>query len=187
MDERVLWRRAVAGDRSAVDELVRGNYPGLYATAFRLLGNPEDAEDLAQEALVRACRSLHLYRGEGNFAGWLRRILVHLAHDRFRRAGRRPEDRALPAELVSSVTREPIDRLEGRELVHAVGEALRDLPSTLRIALVLRALEGLEYEEIAAATGVTPATARTQVMKARKALQRTLAPWFERPFRGGGA
>ena len=56
------------------------------------------------------------------------------------------------------------------------------LPGPLRIALVLRTLEGLEYEEISAATGVTPATARTRVMKARKLLQKSLAPYLERPY-----
>ncbi len=178
-EDRALWRRAVAGDRAAVDELVRESYPSLYRTAFRLLGNPEDAEDLAQEALVRACRSLHLHRGESSLLVWMRRIVVHLAHDRFRRAGRRPEDLGLPAEFLAGTTREPSERLQSRELVRALARAVQELPSTLRIALVLRTLEGLEYDEIAAATGVTPATARTQVMKARRSLQRVLAPHLD--------
>src|SRR5262245_7299812 len=79
------------GERGAQEELLRRNYAGIHALAFRLTGNPEDAEDLAQEGFVRAFRSLELYRGEGSFAGWLRRIVVHLAQDRFRSRAKRSE------------------------------------------------------------------------------------------------
>jgi RNA polymerase sigma-70 factor (ECF subfamily) len=178
-DEEACLARALAGERSAYDALVRRHYPWLYACAFRLLGNPEDAEDLAQECFVRGYRALAHHRG-GSFAGWLRGILVHLAQDRFRREGRRPAREALPGELAGPRAREPLAELKGRELVRAVAAAVRGLPAALRIALVLRALEALEYEEIAAATGVTPATARTRVMKARKRLLGMLGQYFER-------
>jgi RNA polymerase sigma-70 factor (ECF subfamily) len=167
--------RARAGERAAQEELLRAHYARVHATAFRLLGNPEDAEDLAQECFVRAFRSLAYYRAQGSFAGWLRRILVHLAQDRYR-ARRRPEPVLLPPEL--SGGREPHRVLEGRELARILAEALAALAAPLRIALVLRTREGLEYEEIAVATGVTPATARTRVMKARKLLQRLLGPYL---------
>ncbi len=179
-DEKTWCDRALSGDRRAYDELVRRHYPRIHATAFRLLGNPEDAEDLAQECFVRGYHALAFYRAEGSFAGWLRRILVHLAQDRFRRHGRSPRSEPLTNEHVAPRSREPVNELKGRELARAVLEAVRGLPAALRIALVLRALEGLEYDEIAAATDVTPATARTRVMKARKLLGRTLAPHFER-------
>jgi len=179
--ERVRVERARAGDRAAQEELLRAHYARVHATAFRLLGNPEDAEDLAQEGFVRAFRSLELYRGDGSFAGWLRRIVVHLAQDRHRATGKRPEPVLLPSELAGG--REPHGELEERELGRLLGEALFALAPPLRIALLLRTREGLEYEEIADATGVTPATARTRVMKARKALARVLAPYLEE--RGG--
>jgi RNA polymerase sigma-70 factor (ECF subfamily) len=173
--------RARAGDRSAQEELLRRHYPAVHASAFRLLGNPEDAEDLAQECFVRAFRSLAFYRGDGPFLGWLRRILVHLAQDRYRARGRGEETEALPSELPGG--REPGQELERRELARSVDAALGALSAPLRTALLLRTREGLEYEEIARLTGVTPETARTRVMKARKALERLLARTLGTPTR----
>ncbi len=172
--------RALAGERAALEQLLRVHYARVHATAFRLLGNPEDAEDLAQECFVRAFRSLAFYRGEGSFAGWLRRILVHLAQDRYRAQGTRPAAERLPSERHSELAsgREPHGELEGRELALVLARALQGLAAPLRMALLLRTREGLEYEEIAALTEVTPATARTRVMKARKLLLRPLAPYL---------
>lgn len=164
--------RARAGERAAQEELLRRHYPAVHASAFRLLGNPEDAEDLAQECFVRAFRSLAFYRGEGPFLGWLKRILVHLAQDRYRARGRASEADALPPELPGG--REPGQELERRELARSVDAALGALAAPLRTALLLRTREGLEYEEIGALTGVTPATVRTRVMKARRVLERLL-------------
>jgi len=174
--ERRRIEGALAGERAALELLLREHYARVHATAFRLLGNPEDAEDLAQECFVRAFRSLALYRGEGSFAGWLRRILVHLVQDRFRARGQRPEPTLLPSELAGG--REPHGLVEERELARVLADALETLAAPLRVALLLRTREGLEYEEVAALTGVTPATARTRVMKARKALLRLLAPYL---------
>lgn len=177
-DPRVEAARS--GEGEAFEALVREHYPRIYAAAFRLVGNHEDAEDLAQDCFVRAHGALRWYRGQGSFAGWLRRILVHLVHDRFRAAGARPEMEAGldPAALDEHGARTAPPGRGGEELVRQLGEALRRLPAHLRIPLVLRTLEGLDYGAIAAATGVTAATARTQVMKARRALRRLLAPYL---------
>lgn len=174
--EAAVVERARGGDRAAQGALLERHYPGVHALAFRLLGNPEDAEDLAQECFVRAFRSLAFYRGEGSLAGWLRRIAVHLAQDRFR--GRGPTSEPLPDEHSAVATREPHARLEERELARVAARAVEALESALRTTLLLRTREGLEYEEIGELTGVTPATARTRVMKARKALLRSLAPYL---------
>jgi len=183
-DEKRLIERARRGDRQAFDQLVREHYPRVHATAFRLLGNHEDAEDLAQECFVRAHRGLESYRGEAGLSAWLRRIVVHLARDRYRRRGRRPDMQSL-SDVLGPVadrrsTREPVHELKQHELSLLVAEAVGRLPDHLRIALVLRTREGLSYDEIAESSGVTPATARTQVMKARRALLRTLEPYLER-------
>jgi RNA polymerase sigma-70 factor (ECF subfamily) len=174
--ERRRIEAAEAGDRAAQEELLRGHYARVHATAFRLVGNPEDAEDLAQECFVRAFRSLAFYRGEGSFAGWLRRIVVHLAQDHYRAHGKEPAPEQLPGELCGG--REPHGLVEDRELRFVLTDALRTLAAPLRIALLLRTREGLEYVEIGTMTGVTPETARTRVMKARKALSRLLAPYL---------
>src|SRR5262245_16826642 len=173
--ERRRIEAARAGDRAAQEELLRAHYARVHATAFRLVGNPEDAEDLAQECFVRAFRSLEFYRAEGSFAGWLRRILVHLAQDHYR-GQKRPELAALPEDLGGG--RDPHVLVEGRELGRVLADALQALAAPLRIALLLRTREGLEYVEIGSVTGVTPETARTRVMKARRALLRLLAPYL---------
>jgi RNA polymerase sigma-70 factor (ECF subfamily) len=163
------------GERGAQGEILRRHYPALHALAFRLTGNPEDAEDLAQEGFVRAFRSLGHFRGTGSLEGWLKRIVVHLAQDRFR-ARRRGEVTCLPEGLAGG--REPHQTLERRELALALSRALEQLGAPLRVALLLRTREGLEYEEIATLTGVTAETARTRVMKARRDLTRRLAPYL---------
>lgn len=173
--EAAALAAARRGDRDAQAQLLRHHFARIHALAFRLVGNPEDAEDLAQEGFVRAFRALALYRGEGSFEGWLRRIVVHLAQDRFRARAKR-EPGALPSDLPGG--REPYRALEARELRLVLASALDALHPSLRAALLLRTREGLDYDEIAALTGVTPETARTRVMKARKELTRRLAPYL---------
>jgi len=182
-DEKRLIERAIRGEGQAFDQLVRDHYGRVHATAFRLLGNHEDAEDLAQECFVRAHKGLESYRGDAGFSSWLRRILVHLARDRYRQRGRRPDTQSLSETLGPVVdrrsTHEPVHELKQRELSLLLAEAVGRLPDHLRVALVLRTREGLSYAEIADSSGVTPATARTQVMKARRALMRSLEPYLE--------
>lgn len=173
-EEAALVVRAQGGDRAAFGLLARSHYRRLYVTARHLVGNHEDAEDLSQEAFVKAHQSLDWYRGEGAFGGWLRRILVHLTTDRFRREARAPEPQALEGLPDPADARGPVAEAGARELEGIVERAIQSLPARLRIPLVLRTLEGLDYDDVASATGVTSATARTQVMQARRALSRLL-------------
>ncbi|MCZ6597027.1 MAG: RNA polymerase sigma factor [Planctomycetota bacterium] len=177
VDEKVLIARARAGDRAAFDHLVREHFPRVYAVAFRLVGNHEDAEDLAQECMVRGYLSLRWYRGSGAFSSWLYRIVVHLAHDRHRSAERNHPMAGYPEEPV--VERGPVHELGRKELNLALLDSIRKLPDSLRTALVLRTLEGMDYAAIADATGFTATTIRTQVMKARRALLRLMQPYFQ--------
>lgn len=179
LDERRLLARAKAGDLDAYEALFRAYYPRIYATAFHLVGNHEDAEDLAQDGFVRAHASLGWHRSTASFLPWLRRIVVHLARDRFRAAGRRPASTPLAIEVSARPEHGPAAELTRQELGRVLADAVAELPEHLRIALVLRTMDGLEYDEIASATGVTPATARTQVMKARRALHRRLGPYLD--------
>lgn len=174
---------ARAGDREAFDRLVRARFAQVHGALFRLVGNHEDAEDLAQECFVRAYRSLRFYRGDGHFGAWLLRIAVHLAHDHHRRRGRAAEVSPL-VELEAPVAGSgPEYDLSRRELARALRHAVDALPGSLRVALSLRVLEGLEYDDVARATGLRPGTIRAQVMKARRILTRVLAPWLERSSR----
>lgn len=183
-EESALVERARSGDLDAFDRLARAHLATLYSVLFRLVGNHEDAEDLAQDALERAFRALHLYRGDASFRSWVVRIAVHLARDHQRRGGRvalagileleAPEPRPDPRQSAST-----------GELVRAAAAAIAALPESLRVALVLRVLEGMDYVEVARATAVRPGTVRTQVMKARRLLAQALGPWLGGP--DGGA
>ncbi|MBK7874287.1 MAG: sigma-70 family RNA polymerase sigma factor [Planctomycetes bacterium] len=193
-DVEALVRRAQSGDRDAFDALVRAHFAAVYAFLHRLVGNPEDAEDLAQETFVRAHRSLALYRTEASFPTWLLRIAHHLAIDH-RRAAARPHRAASFSGLDPAVVDALVERGEHGagpgseaqrgELVRRLATALDRLPARLKAVLVLRAIEGREYDEVAAILGVKPATARTQVMQARKLLTRWLAPWLDGDARRG--
>ena len=178
-DERALLLRARRGDAEASGELVRTHYEEIHRAACHLLGNPDDALDLAQDCFVKALVGLRSFRGEASIRGWLRRILVHLARDRFRTRARRPEEAPLPAELRARTQVSPPAAAGRAETRRMVDEAVRALPPFLRVPLVLRAIEGWSYEEVAAATGVTAATARTQVMKARRRLHRRIGRLLE--------
>lgn len=173
-----LVARSKSGDSEAFDSLVRAHFARVYSMLFRVVGNHEDAEDLAQETFVKAYRSLRWFRGESAFGTWVYRIALHVARDHQRSSGRRPD----AVELLPSADRAPVmspdEESERRELSRGLERSIARLPERLRIALVLRVLQGLEYEEVARITGVTAATARMHVMKARRALDRLMSPWL---------
>ena len=177
--------RARSGSREAFDELVRAHFAEVYGLLHRMVGNHEDAEDLAQETFVRAYSSLRYYRGEGTFGAWLARIALHLAHDHHRSRGRQGTIVGLEAVGYEPEARaaEPEHEITRREMVQRLGEAVEKLPHNLRAAIVLRVMEGREYEDVARATGMKPGTVRTQVMKARRLLLRHLEPWLKRAKR----
>jgi RNA polymerase sigma-70 factor, ECF subfamily len=176
--ESGLLARARAGDRQAYGVLVELHFARVYSLLHRTTGNHEDAEDLAQETFVRAWSSLARFRAESSFSTWIARIALHLSTDHARaRALRRgaPLDEHEPA--ARSAEAGPA-RSAQVELDAALAQALECLPPRLRLALVLRVLEGREYGEVAELAGVRPATARTQVMQARRLLARALARWL---------
>lgn len=176
--DATLVERARAGDREAFDALVRRHLPAVYRMLHRRIGNHEDAEDLAQECFVRAWGALAFYRADAPFGAWLFRVALHLAHDQRRSHARRGAREEAFARSRPTHARAPGEELGRRELGGHVREALGRLPRRLRDALVLRVFEGLEYDDVARATGVTPATARTHVHQARKRLLRWLEPWL---------
>lgn len=192
--ERILVRliqRAKEGDREAFTGLIRVHRPSVQRVALRLVGNHEDAEDIAQEVFVRAWRGLErLAPGEAlasRFASWLYTITVRQCRDLMRRRGRRPEHAAARLLLegsdlggsVVSKERGPCEVGVRREVAATIETAVAALPERLRVAFVLRALEGLDYGEVGEITGVRPATVRTQMVQARRALRRMLSRFVD--------
>jgi len=172
---------ARAGDGEAFDALVRLHFAPVYSLLFRLVGNHEDAEDLAQDCFVKAQRALKWYRAEASFGTWIFRIAVSLSRDHFRGTQRHTARLDAPAQVPAPGSRgaEPHDEAVRKELVRALQAGMERLPHRLKAALVMRTHEGLEYRQIASVLGITPHTARVYVMKARRKLDGWLKPWTD--------
>ncbi len=171
---------ARGGDREAYGRLVKAQFGGLYGLLFKLVGSPEDAEDLCQEAFVRAWGALDSLKPGAAFRPWLTRIGVHLFYDYLRKRGRGAAVVALDpiAMQIEGGELTPLENLAGREAQSLLAEAISRLPERLQAAVVMRVVEGREYEEVASAVGLKPATVRTQVSQGRRLLMRLLGPWL---------
>jgi RNA polymerase sigma-70 factor (ECF subfamily) len=182
MDDRRLVARARAGDLAAAGELLARHQRGAYTAALRLLGAPADAEDVAQEALVRAYTHLAELHEAEDFGPWLRRIAVNLSLNLLRRRGRiRFESLDAPAE-VAPAGRDPVDERRPspeEEVLEAAQWAnleavLRQLPDALRVAVVLRDVYGYDVAEVAALQRCGLSAAKMRISRARAALRRLL-------------
>jgi RNA polymerase sigma factor (sigma-70 family) len=157
------------------DEVVRTHSARVYRLAYRLTGNPHDAEDLTQEVFVRVFRSLADYT-PGTFEGWLHRITTNLFLDQVRRKARIRFE-ALPddADRVAGKDPTPAQLVDDRLFDADVQAALDALPPEFRSAVVLCDIEGLSYEEIAATLGIKLGTVRSRIHRGRALLRKALA------------
>jgi RNA polymerase sigma-70 factor (ECF subfamily) len=166
IDDATLIRRVLAGDVDAYAGVVRRYQDRLYWVAYKLLGDHDDARDVAQEAFIRAYRRLDRFDLERRFYTWIYRIAYNLSVDRMReraRAGRSP----LGLDLVCGGDA-PDAGLLGEELRREVREVLDELPARYRALLILRDVEGRSGKSISAETGVGHATVRWRIHRARK-------------------
>ena len=143
-----------------------------FRVALGVLHNREDAEDVAQEAFVRAYRSFHTLRDRERFRGWLARIAWRLALDRRRAAGRRERHELAAAEAMPAPTVE--DLAASREFQQHVERAMDELPEKLRLVLILAAVEGYDYGEVARVLGLPDGTVKSRLHVARKKLSERL-------------
>ena len=172
-------RRAQAGDREAIVDLVSGQQRYVYSIAMTLLRDPDDAADLTQDAFIRLLRSLGSYRGETKFTTWLYRLVVNLGIDRLRRRGQ-PMVRLDDDPTVDVASEDPADDaplvVERRERAAAVREALDRLPDAQRLALTLHYFEEMRYEDIAEVLGVPLNTVKSHIRRGKERLAGTLRP-----------
>ena len=156
------------------DEVVRQHAPRVYRLAYRLAGNPQDAEDLTQETFVRVFRSLASYQ-PGTFEGWLHRITTNLFLDLVRRRQRIRFD-ALPddSERLPGRERSPEQVYADSHLDPDIQRALDALHPDFRVAVVLCDIEGLSYEEIATTLGIKLGTVRSRIHRGRLQLREAL-------------
>jgi RNA polymerase sigma-70 factor (ECF subfamily) len=166
-----LMERAAEGDMDAFEEVVRRNQREALSTAFHFVGDPQTAEDIAQEAFLRLLRSVESYRATASFRTYLYRIVANLCIDHHRK--RRPTPVAEPD--AASVRRGPAEKAAAEERSAKVRAAIRSLPARQRLALVLQHYQGLSYEEIAAAMDATPGAVDSLLVRARRHLRELLA------------
>lgn len=183
MTEQELVSRAKQGDQDAFSQLVEANQNKIYTLALRMTGSPEDGADLAQEAFLRAWRSLPSFQGESNFSTWLYRLTSNLCIDFLRREKRcRAITAAVPLDgeedsppaQVPDHRFTPESELERKELRAAVDRGLSKLSDDHRQVLVLRELEGLSYTEIADRLELEEGTVKSRIARARMALRNIL-------------
>jgi len=156
------------------DEVVRMHAPRVYRLAYRLTGNPHDAEDLTQETFIRVFRSLSSYK-PGTFEGWLHRITTNLFLDMARRRSRvRMEGLPEDTDRIVGDDPSPEQVYSDTHLDPDLQAALDELPPEFRAAVVLCDVEGLSYEEIGATLGVKLGTVRSRIHRGRQALRAAL-------------
>jgi RNA polymerase sigma-70 factor (ECF subfamily) len=170
-----LVRRAQEGYLDAFEALVSRHAPRAYRVALRLLGNPHDAEDITQDALIAAWQALPGFRAEASFATWLYRIVTTRALNTINRA-RRADPLENDAE-VPDTRCGPADQVVRTQAADAVTAAIAGLPPPQRAALVLHQFEGLTYAEIAEITASTIPAVRSHLHRARRTLASTLRDW----------
>jgi RNA polymerase sigma-70 factor (ECF subfamily) len=182
-----LLARLARRDEAAFAELIRHHFDRIYRIAWRVLGGAADAEDVAQEAFLKAYRALASFRGDSAFYTWLYRIAINTAKNALVSNRRRPVDFDLdlqdPEQYDRHARLKEGDTPEGvlltEEIRSVVEKAMEQLPEDLRTAIVLRELEGLSYEEIAEAMDCPVGTVRSRIFRAREAIDKKLKPLLD--------
>ena len=177
---QLLIERARSGDTRAFEDLARREERALYRHALRIVGTTADAEDIVQDALFSAWRSIASFQGL-SFRAWLFRIATNRALDQLRSRKRRPELPLDPPDDDDVTWAEPVapgpdlTQLVGdREALAAVETALGSLPAEQRTALLLRDVEGFAYEEISVITSVEIGTVKSRIHRGRLAVRNVL-------------
>jgi RNA polymerase sigma-70 factor, ECF subfamily len=183
-----LVHRVQRGERNAYDLLVLKYQHKVVKLVLRYLRDPAEAEDVAQEAFIKAYRALPQFRGDSAFYTWLYRIAINTAKNALAARDRSPvsyeldlhgndESPDLVGRLKDPETPEGLALTE--EIRNTVNGAIGALPEDLRTAIVLRELEGLSYEEIAVAMDCPVGTVRSRIFRAREAIDRRLRVVFD--------
>ena len=186
MDEEKLIAQAKKGDVQAYNGLVLHYQQVVYNVAYRIMGDPQSAEDAAQEAFISAYKALNKFQG-GNFKAWLLRITTNGCYDELRRRKRRPQS---SLERITDDNQEsfaflrdpaigPERRQQQMELIQAIEECLQNLPDDQRVTAVLCDVEGYDYNAIADMTEVSLGTVKSRVSRARAKLRDCLQGFKE--------
>lgn len=183
LSDEELVLRSKNGDIDAFEELVSRYDRKIYSIAYRLIGNRDDANDIAQEAFLKAYQGIKNFRGEASFQTWLSRITTNVCRDELRRRSRKPVDRldenivleeGEVAKQVAAKEPGPAELYEQKELSVRIQKLIDTLAPDFRLALVLRDIEGYSYDEIAQYLDCSLGTVKSRISRARNYLKEKL-------------
>lgn len=180
-EEQQLIRQAVEGQEQAFEQLVLRHQKGIYNLTLRMTGNQDDAYDLTQESFLRAWKSLAAFQFESSFSTWLYRIATNLCIDFLRKQKR---GKVISLQMMEDESEQPLplpDPKPGPECQvleqenrETVAGALQELEPEYRMALTMRVIDGLSYQEIAAALEIKEGTVKSRIARAREKMRQKL-------------
>jgi len=190
--ERLLIARLIERDEQAFGEIVRQYGDKVFSLIYRMLGNRQEAEDVAQDVFITVFKTIDSFRGEAKFSTWLLRIAANHAKNRIKHLARRPTEGVDPDDVsqvkvsndrpgppVQSRIESPDKLLEAVESERLIQEAIANLPEDQRLLVVLRDVEELSYQEIEEITGLPEGTIKSRLHRARMAVKE----WLDRHTR----
>ncbi len=182
--QELLIEKAQAGNQDALETLFAKQSPALYQTALRLVGTPEEAEDVLQEGMLSAFRNLRRFEGRSQFSTWLTRIVINAALMRLRSRRARPavslderlaeDDDMTFADQFPDTAPNPEQTVARRELEDLLRRNLETLSPVLRSAFILREMEGFSTEEAAEELGISQGTLKARLHRAKRQLSRLI-------------
>jgi len=185
--DQELVEKVQSGDKTAYDHLVRKYQHKIILLVNRYVKDPSEAQDIAQEAFIKAYRALGNFRGDSAFYTWLYRIAINTAKNYLVSRARRHtefEVDVYEAEQVQNLPQlkgldTPERELLNDEIINAIQSAIDKLPEDMRVAIMLREFEGMSYEEIAQTMECPVGTVRSRIFRAREAIDNKLQPLLE--------
>jgi RNA polymerase sigma-70 factor (ECF subfamily) len=190
--ERLLIDRLIERDEQAFSEIVRLYGDKVFSLIYRMLGNRQEAEDVAQDVFITVFKTIESFRGEAKFSTWLLRIAANHAKNRIKHLARRPTEGVDPEDV--SQVRVSVDRpappvqariegpdamLEAAQTERLMQESIANLPEDQRLLVVLRDVEEMSYQEIEEITGLPEGTIKSRLHRARTAIKE----WLDRHTR----
>lgn len=181
--EEVLIKRSKKGDMAAFEELITPHQQRIYNLAYRMVGNPHDASDIAQEAIIKIYRGLGGFRGEAAFSTWVYRITTNACRDLLIKNNHRREsslneyiltEEGEISKEIADYSALPEHGYLEQERAAYLQKLILALPEEYRIALVLREIQGLSYLEIQAALNISLGTVKSRISRGRQALKRKI-------------
>lgn len=176
-------------DYKALEEIIRREQRNIYAIFIYLCKNGDNVYDLTQEALLRMSKGLSNLKNPKTFKSWLNQIVMHIFYDDLRKKNRNPKTLSIdddsdpnymtnPKFLIPDKRCKPMEKCISNELDRLIKKKIRELPETFRVAIVLRELQGLSYDEIAEATNTNIGTVKSRIARARTKLQEDLKSYI---------